>query len=118
MKNIIITGTSRGIGFELALQFANAGHQVLAISRKMPQALIENKNIKEFVNLLENSEKNDLLNAEKLLEGFPSRVGSFTEKDIEDIKEQLRAFIKDEKIKHPLKSNPFSYLPDDFKLSI
>ena len=45
MKNIIITGTSRGIGFELALQFANAGHQVLAISRKTPQELIENKNI-------------------------------------------------------------------------
>ncbi|HEY6143069.1 MAG TPA: short-chain dehydrogenase, partial [Flavobacterium sp.] len=30
MKNIIITGTSRGIGYELALQFANAGHNVLA----------------------------------------------------------------------------------------
>ena len=45
MKNIIITGTSRGIGYELALQFANAGHQVLAISRKTPQELIENKNI-------------------------------------------------------------------------
>src|SRR5690606_30424808 len=45
MKNIIITGTSRGIGFELALQFANAGHQVLAISRKTPHALIENENI-------------------------------------------------------------------------
>lgn len=45
MKKIIITGTSRGIGFELALQFANAGHQVLAISRKIPQALIENENI-------------------------------------------------------------------------
>ena len=44
-KNIIITGTSRGIGYELALQFANAGHQVLAISRKTPQALIENSNI-------------------------------------------------------------------------
>jgi NAD(P)-dependent dehydrogenase (short-subunit alcohol dehydrogenase family) len=44
-KYIIITGTSRGIGYELALQFANAGHQVLAISRKTPQALIENKNI-------------------------------------------------------------------------
>lgn len=44
-KNIIITGTSRGIGYELALQFANAGHQVLAISRKTPQALIENQNI-------------------------------------------------------------------------
>ncbi|WP_309608002.1 SDR family oxidoreductase [Flavobacterium sp.] len=45
MKNIIITGTSRGIGYELALQFAQAGHQVLAISRKTPQALIENQNI-------------------------------------------------------------------------
>lgn len=45
MKNIIITGTSRGIGFELALQFANAGHQVLAISRKMPKELLENSNI-------------------------------------------------------------------------
>ena len=45
MKNVIITGTSRGIGYELALQFANAGHQVLAISRKIPQILIDNKNI-------------------------------------------------------------------------
>ncbi|MFK7001994.1 SDR family NAD(P)-dependent oxidoreductase [Flavobacterium oreochromis] len=44
-KNIIITGTSRGIGYELALQFANAGHQVLAISRKTQQTLIDNKNI-------------------------------------------------------------------------
>ena len=45
MRNIIITGTSRGIGYELALQFANTGHNVLAISRKTPQTLIENKNI-------------------------------------------------------------------------
>jgi NAD(P)-dependent dehydrogenase (short-subunit alcohol dehydrogenase family) len=44
-KNIIITGTSRGIGYELALQFAAAGHNVLAISRKIPQAFIENQNI-------------------------------------------------------------------------
>ena len=45
MKNIIITGTSRGIGYELALQFANEGHSVLAISRKTPQVLIDHKNI-------------------------------------------------------------------------
>lgn len=44
-KNIIITGTSRGMGYELALLFANAGHHVLAISRKIPQTLIENPNI-------------------------------------------------------------------------
>ncbi|MCG2611392.1 SDR family oxidoreductase [Flavobacterium sp. SM15] len=45
MKNIIITGTSRGIGYELALQFAQAGHQVLAVSRKIPQGLLGNSNI-------------------------------------------------------------------------
>ena len=44
-KNIIITGTSRGIGYEMALQFANAGYQVLAISRKTPQILIDHENI-------------------------------------------------------------------------
>lgn len=45
MKNIIITGTSRGIGFELALQFANAGHKVLALSRKTHHDLISHENI-------------------------------------------------------------------------
>lgn len=45
MKNIIVTGTSRGIGYELALQFANAGNQVLAISRKIPKTLLEHQNI-------------------------------------------------------------------------
>jgi len=33
MKTAIITGTSRGIGFELAQQFAKQGYQVLALSR-------------------------------------------------------------------------------------
>jgi NAD(P)-dependent dehydrogenase (short-subunit alcohol dehydrogenase family) len=45
MKNIIVTGTSRGIGYELALQFANAGNQVLAISRKIPKTLLEHQNV-------------------------------------------------------------------------
>jgi NAD(P)-dependent dehydrogenase (short-subunit alcohol dehydrogenase family) len=45
MKNIIVTGTSRGIGYELALQFANAGNQVLAISRKTPKSLLEHQNV-------------------------------------------------------------------------
>ncbi len=44
MKNIIITGTSRGIGYQLALLFANKGHQVLALSRNnLP--LLEKDNI-------------------------------------------------------------------------
>lgn len=33
-KNVVITGTSRGIGFELAQLFAGAGHQVITLSRK------------------------------------------------------------------------------------
>lgn len=46
MKNVVITGTSRGIGFELAKQFANKGHQVLAISRNTkPLEAINYKNI-------------------------------------------------------------------------
>ncbi|WP_299363944.1 SDR family oxidoreductase [Winogradskyella sp.] len=32
-KNVIITGTSRGIGFELVKLFASLGHNVLALSR-------------------------------------------------------------------------------------
>lgn len=75
------------------------------------QTLKKNKDIREFVNSIENGESNDLLNAEKLLEGFPSS------ENLLDIKKQLEFFIKEEKLKHPLKSNPFSYLPDDFKLS-
>jgi NAD(P)-dependent dehydrogenase (short-subunit alcohol dehydrogenase family) len=34
-KRIVITGTSRGIGFELAQLFSNAGHDVIALSRKI-----------------------------------------------------------------------------------
>lgn len=46
MKNIIITGTSRGIGFELAQLFANANHKVLAISRNTTSiSTLKNKNI-------------------------------------------------------------------------
>jgi len=45
MKNIIITGTSRGIGLELALQLADAGHQVLALSRKTHERMIKHPNI-------------------------------------------------------------------------
>jgi len=37
-KNIIITGTSRGIGFELVHLFANQGHNILALSRNAQPA--------------------------------------------------------------------------------
>lgn len=47
MKNIVITGTSRGIGFELAKLFADKGHNVLALSRNTkPLAKLNHPNIK------------------------------------------------------------------------
>jgi len=42
-KNIIITGTSSGIGFELAKQLALAGHNILALSRNSKPISVLNK---------------------------------------------------------------------------
>ncbi|NRB83201.1 MAG: SDR family oxidoreductase [Winogradskyella sp.] len=48
-KNIIITGTSRGIGFELVHLFANQGHNVLALSRNaQPVNNLQFENIKSI----------------------------------------------------------------------
>lgn len=45
-KHVVITGTSRGIGFELAQQVADAGHKVLALSRNTkPLEVVNHKNI-------------------------------------------------------------------------
>jgi NAD(P)-dependent dehydrogenase (short-subunit alcohol dehydrogenase family) len=56
MKHVVITGTSRGIGLELALLFAGAGHRVLALSRKVSDKLVGNRNITCLPIDLENSE--------------------------------------------------------------
>jgi len=49
MKNIIITGTSRGIGFELVKLFVEAGHAVLALSRNtIPVLDLKLKNCEAF----------------------------------------------------------------------
>lgn len=48
-KNVIITGTSRGIGFELVKLFADSGHRVLALSRNtQPVEALRHKNISCF----------------------------------------------------------------------
>lgn len=49
MANVIITGTSRGIGFELARLFADKGHEVLALSRnETPISNLNHRNISSF----------------------------------------------------------------------
>lgn len=65
MKKIIVTGSSRGIGHELALKFADAGHQVLAISRTIPQTLLGNKNISCLA--IDLSAEKELLKVENFL---------------------------------------------------
>ena len=72
MKNIIITGTSRGIGYELALQFAEAGHKVLAISRKIPQTLIEHSNVTCLS--VDLSKDSDLVSVEDFLSSSRKKV--------------------------------------------
>ncbi|HET8754092.1 MAG TPA: SDR family oxidoreductase [Salinimicrobium sp.] len=48
-RNIIVTGTSRGIGLELVKYFAAAGHQVLALSRnEIPMQELKLKNVHTF----------------------------------------------------------------------
>lgn len=90
MKNIIITGTSRGIGYELALQFANAGHNVLAISRKTPQALVEHKNIRCLsVDLSDESQldkiENFLSTTWKNVDAVIHNAGSLISKPFEEL---------------------------------
>lgn len=64
-KNIIITGTSRGIGFELVHLFANQGHNVLALSRNaQPVSNLHFDNITSFA--FDLSKKEDY----KKVEGF------------------------------------------------
>ncbi len=49
MKNIIITGTSRGIGIEMVKLFSEAGHNVLALSRNSkPISTLKLKNVTAF----------------------------------------------------------------------
>lgn len=49
MAKVIITGSSRGIGFEMAQLFADAGHSVLALSRNVtPITELNHKNIQGF----------------------------------------------------------------------
>jgi len=45
LKTILITGTSRGIGAEMALLFAKEGHEVIALSRKENPDFLAYKNI-------------------------------------------------------------------------
>jgi short-subunit dehydrogenase len=66
-KNIIITGTSRGIGFELVHLFANQGHNVLALSRNAQP--INNLNFENITSIaFDLCQKEDYKKVEKFID--------------------------------------------------
>ncbi|MGB5387995.1 MAG: SDR family oxidoreductase [Eudoraea sp.] len=68
MANVIITGSSRGIGYELARLFAQSGHKVLALSRNdKPIVELDEVNITAFPFDITKGE--DFEKLEKFLEG-------------------------------------------------
>lgn len=72
MKNIIITGTSRGIGLELALKLAGLGYNILALSRTINKDLLGNQNISCIS--VDLSKQNDLEKIEDFLSGSWKKV--------------------------------------------
>ena len=69
MKKVIITGTSRGIGFELAQQFAKNNFQVLALSRN--QKPLDNLKLKNIDTLaVDVCNQNDLQKVSKYLSEY------------------------------------------------
>jgi 3-oxoacyl-[acyl-carrier protein] reductase len=69
MKNVLITGTSRGIGEQLALKFAQNGYHVIAVSRKKSTLL----NIENIIQLsLDLTKQEDIATLEKEIEIYPN----------------------------------------------
>lgn len=67
MAKVIITGSSRGIGFEMARLFAEDGHQVLALSRnEQPISRLKHSNIQCFP--FDLTKPDDLVYLKKFLE--------------------------------------------------
>jgi len=70
--NVVLTGTSRGIGLELALLFAKNGHKVLALSRKNNEQLSQSPNIR-FLSV-DLSKENELLWVEEFVSNNWKRI--------------------------------------------
>lgn len=94
MKHIVITGTSRGIGFELVQLFAKQGHQILALSRNTNP--VKNLGFKNVIDLsldLSNSNeiqtvKNTILNNWKQVDIVIHNAGSLINKPFTELTQE------------------------------
>ncbi|MDG1042917.1 MAG: SDR family NAD(P)-dependent oxidoreductase, partial [Flavobacteriaceae bacterium] len=97
-KTVIITGTSRGIGFELVHLFANAGYHVLALSRNAtPVSNLNFENItalsfdlskSEDYNRVETFVKNEWAHVEILINNAGTLLNKpFTDTTFEDFQQ-------------------------------
>ncbi|QLG45981.1 SDR family NAD(P)-dependent oxidoreductase [Costertonia aggregata] len=104
MANIIITGSSRGIGFEMAKLFADDGHQVLALSRNdKPISALNHQNIASFPFDISNPSdlqklKNYLDNHWKTVDVLINNAGKllnkpFLESSLEEFEEVYRVNV-------------------------
>lgn len=93
-KTVLITGTSRGIGFELAQLFANNNYSVLAISRNTNTLeAINHPNIKTFgVDLSQENEIDSLVNYiaknNIQIEGLVHNAGKLVNKPFAEISQE------------------------------
>ncbi len=53
MKNVIITGASKGIGYQTAFKFAEQGHKVLAVARSIERLKKLKESVRKFSGELE-----------------------------------------------------------------
>ncbi len=101
MKNIIITGASKGIGKELTIKFLELGHQVLALSRTEPDLVEIKKSDKYFYKSidLENSEEIKSLQIPfEQVDVLINNAGILINKNFESLSEN--DFIKSMKINY------------------
>lgn len=90
MKTIVITGTSRGIGYELVRLFAEAGHYVFALSRNNQPILDLNLENVESLSCDLTDEKNlsetvqTILQKKAKIDVLINNAGQFLKQDFKD----------------------------------
>jgi 3-oxoacyl-[acyl-carrier protein] reductase len=94
MKTILITGCSRGIGFEFVKVALNHNHNVIAISRNTSSLnTIENKNLHIYKGDISNLNdvlviKNDLINKSIKLDSIINNAGYLVNKPFLEISQE------------------------------